>query len=161
MRRNYKIKKTISMKKFISEFGADFSEHMKNRLLELEIRTVLTREENYNKFDLKHVEHTQYDFQENLDNPSDTCKKEYVYGEFMSVDGALYFCKNCSKNPKLMESPVVDGIYESLSSEDMLSDDGSNAKKINDSNIDFVVDTLLKACPQVSQSYLKIMSKYL
>ncbi len=47
------------MKGFISEFGEIFLKNEK-RLLELEIRTVLTRKEHRNKLDIKHVEHTKY-----------------------------------------------------------------------------------------------------
>ena len=49
MKKNYNMKKTIAMKGFISEFGEVLSEKMKKRLLELEIRTVLTRKEYRNK----------------------------------------------------------------------------------------------------------------
>lgn len=161
VKKNYRIKKTISMKQFVSKFGENFSEHMKKRLLELDVRTVLTREDYDNRFDVKHVEHTQYEVKDNSGKDSDVCKKEYVYGQFITVDGALYFSEECSDNPKSVESPVVDNIYKSLNSEDMISYEGNSAKKIDDSNIDYIIDTLLTACPQVSQSYLKIMSKYL
>ena len=43
MKKNYKMKKTISMKMFVSELGENFSDHMKEKLLELDIRCVLTR----------------------------------------------------------------------------------------------------------------------
>ena len=62
MKKNYKMKKTISLKMFIAEFGENFSDHMKKRLLELEVRCVLTRKEDSNKLDLKHVEHTQHEY---------------------------------------------------------------------------------------------------
>jgi hypothetical protein len=61
VKRKYNIRKTISMKKFISEFGDNFSEHMKKRLMEIEVRCVLTRKEAEYKFEIKHVEHTLYD----------------------------------------------------------------------------------------------------
>ncbi len=34
-------------------------------------------------------------------------------------------------------------------------------KKIDDTNIDYVIDTLLTACPEVSQRYLKIVREML
>ncbi|WPC44435.1 hypothetical protein [Clostridium sp. JS66] len=153
MRKNYKIKKTISVKHFISEFGENFSEHMKERLLDLEVRCVLTRKEEENILDLKHVEHTKYDC------PSDNTSKEYVYGEFLAIDGSLYFSEKCIEGDEVMQSPITNVIYNSLSSTDMIFDEDNNAKKIDDSNIDYVIDTILTVCPEVSQRYLDILAE--
>lgn len=160
VKRKYNIRKTISMKKFISEYGDNFSDHMKKRLMELEIRCVLTRKEIEYKFDIKHVEHTLYNCNVTTKNGLDTRKKEYVYGQLLVVDGVLYFSEKLMEDVNVMMSPVASTIYNSLSSEDMIMDDGNNVKKVDDSNIDFVIDTMLTVFPQVSQSYLKIMSKY-
>ncbi|AJD29852.1 hypothetical protein AAGC94_03675 [Clostridium sporogenes] len=158
MKKNYNMKKTIAMKGFIAEFGEIFSEKMKKRLLELEIRTVLTRKEHRNKLDIKHVEHTKYPC-EDLD--SKNLEKEYAYGQFVITDENLYFSNNCVENEKVMQSPIVNTIYNSLDDEDMLIDEDTTAKKIDDTNIDYVIDTLLTACPEVSQRYLKIVREML
>ncbi|EJP6471106.1 hypothetical protein K8O96_03400 [Clostridium sporogenes] len=158
MKKNYNMKKTIAMKGFISEFGEVLSEKMKKRLLELEIRTVLTRKEDRNKLDIKHVEHTKYPC-ENLDIKN--IEKEYTYGQFVLTDENLYFSKDCIENEKVMKLPIVDEIYNSLDGEDMLIDEDTTAKKIDDTNIDYVIDTLLTACPEVSQRYLKIVREML
>ncbi|EJO5346562.1 hypothetical protein NRP93_000613 [Clostridium botulinum] len=158
MKKNYNMKKTIAMKGFISEFGEKFSEKMKERLLELEIRTVLTRKEHKNKLDIKHVEHTKYPCN---DLDSKNLEKEYAYGQFVIVDDILYFSNTCVENEKVIQSPIVDTIYDSLSDEDMLIDEDTNAKKIDDTNIDYVIDTLLSTCPEVSQRYLKIVREML
>ena len=60
-----------------------------------------------------------------------------------------------------MKSPVVDEIYNSLDNEDMFIDEDTTAKKIDDTNIDYVIDTLLTACPEVSQRYIKIVREML
>ncbi len=60
-----------------------------------------------------------------------------------------------------MQSPIVNTIYNSLDDEDMLIDEDTTAKKIDDTNIDYVIDTLLTACPEVSQRYLKIVREML
>ena len=143
MKKNYNMKKTIAMKGFIAEFGEIFSEKMKKRLLELEIRTVLTRKEHRNDLDSKNLE------------------KEYTYGQFVITDENLYFSNNCVENEKVMQSPIVNTIYNSLDDEDMLIDEDTTAKKIDDTNIDYVIDTLLTACPEVSQRYLKIVREML
>ncbi|QGU94389.1 hypothetical protein GOM49_04070 [Clostridium bovifaecis] len=155
MKKNYNIKKTISIKKFISEFGEDFSKHMKQRLLELEVRSVLTRKEEINHLDLKHVEHIQYAC--NPSSDSDKSEKEYTYGQLIVVDGTLYFSESCIESDTVMESPVVENIFNSLSSSGMIIDSDIRAKQVDDTNIDYVVDSLLDACPPVSQKYIDIV----
>jgi hypothetical protein len=111
MAKNYKMKKTIAMKQFVKEFEQSLSEHMKNRLLELEIRCVLTRREESNILDIKHVEHTKYDC--SPENALDTCQKEYVFGQLIVIDNVLYFSKSSMENEQVMLSPVVESIYNS------------------------------------------------
>jgi hypothetical protein len=149
LKKNYNMKKTISMKKFIAELGENFSDHMKKRLLELEVRCVLTRKEENNILDIKHVEHIQHD------------NKEYVFGQFIVVDGVLYFSENHMENSEVMPSPVVSTIYNSLNTESTIFEDGNTGKIVDDSNIDYILDEILSVCPPVSQSYLDIMSKYM
>lgn len=160
MRRNYRMKKTISIKQFISEFGENFSEHTKKRLLELEVPSVLTRKQTSYILDLKHVEHTKYDC--TLENNS-VAQKEYVYGQFIVIDDILYFSKDCVEDDKVMKSPIVDKIYNSLDEKDMLYKDKDDndiiAKKVDDSNIDFIIDTIFTVFPQVSQRYLDIVEE--
>lgn len=160
MVRRYNIRKTISMKQFIAEFGENFSQHMKNRLMELEVRCVLTRGEEINRLELKHVEHTRYNCHNSSEDGSDAYSKEYAYGQLLVVDGVLYFSESHGDSADVMQSPVVSNVFDSLSSEGMIMDEGFYAKKVDDSNIDFVIDTILTVFPQVSQSYLDIMSRY-
>ena len=157
MKKYHGMKKTISVRQFISEFGESFSDYMKERILELESRCFFTRKEISYRLDLKHVEHLQY----NCDNDSEvgisTSKKEYVYGQFAVMDGLLYFSECCVESDDLMQSPRVSDIYNSLSSEGMIVDEGTNLKKVDDNNIDYVIDNILASCPQVSQSYINII----
>ncbi|WP_027623820.1 hypothetical protein [Clostridium lundense] len=163
MKKNYRMQKTISMKRFISELGEDFSEHIKKRLLDLEVRCVLTRKEVNYIVDIKHVEHTKYDCPCNSQGEVGTCKKEYVYGQFVVIDGELYFSQNCVESDEIMQSPIVSTIYNSLNEETTICDEDNediqniNVKKVNDSNIDYVIDSILTVCPQVSQRYKDIM----
>lgn len=156
-RKVFKTKKTISIKRFISELGESFTENMKKRLLELEVRCVLTRKEDNYKLDLKHVEHLKYDF--SSDEGVSKRKKEYVYGQFIVVEGVLYFAEKCNLNNDTAQSPIVDTIYNSLDSEITFIDDSINAKIVDDSNIDFIVDNILKECPNVSEKYTKIVKE--
>lgn len=159
MVKNYKMKKTISMKQFVKEFEESLSEHMRNRLLELEIRCVLTRKEENNILDIKHVEHTKYDC--SPENAQGSCHKEYVFGQLVVLNNVLYFSKSSTENDQVMQSPIIESIYDSLNSEEIASDLGLNIKRIDDSNIDFVIDRMLEVFPTVSQEYRDIMSKYL
>lgn len=153
-KKNYKLKRTISMKQFIAEFGENFSEHIKNRLLELDVRCVLTREEDENRLDLKHVEHTKFDC---ISDNSNSSKKEYTYGEFVVIDGILYFSEKCIENSSVMQSPIVDTVYASLSNDDSLVFGNTSLKKVDDSNIDYLIDTILTVYPEVSQRYIEIL----
>lgn len=161
-RRNFRMKKTITMKKFISELGQNFSEKMKDRLVELEIRTVLTRKEVENILDIKHVEHTKYDCPNNSKKSSAKAKnqKEFCFGRFIVMDDELYFSENCIENDEVMKCPVVDTIYNTLTSEQTTFEEiPTSVKKVDDSNIDYVVDTILTVCPEVSQRYKDIMDE--
>ena len=141
------------MKQFISEFGENFSQHMKKRLLELEIRCVLTRKEDLYRLDLKHVEHTQHNC------VTDSCEKEYVFGQFVMLEGMLYFSEKCIESDAVMQAPIVTEIYDSLNSDGMILDGEINVKKVDDTNIDYIIDTILSVCPQVSQKYLDIVKQ--
>jgi len=145
------------MKQFISEFGENFSQHMKKRLLELEIRCVLTRKEELYKFDLRHVEHTKFNCIS--EDGSGTSEKEYAYGQLVVLEGILYFSEKCIESAEVMQSPIVSSIYNSLSSDNMVVNESMELKKVEDSNIDFVIDTILTVCPTVSQGYLDVVKQ--
>ena len=155
MKKMYNIKKTISMKQFISEFGGTFTEQMKNRLLELEMGCVLIRKEENHHLQLKHVQHTKYACPSGSGKPG--AQKEYAYGQFIVIEGILYFAEDCKESDQVMEAPVVSSIYEALDSEDMITTEGINAKKIDDSNIDFVINSILEVFPEVSKEYQDIV----
>ncbi|MBC2581219.1 hypothetical protein [Clostridium sp. DJ247] len=157
MKKNYKMKRTISIKQFIAEFGENFSKHMKKRLLELEVRTVLVRREHSYILDLKHVEHTKYCC--NLDDCSVKQEKEYAYGQFIVIDGILYFSERCMENNEVMQAPIVNTIYSHLDSENIILDEENSGKVIDDSNIDFVIDNILTVCPEVSEAYMNIVQE--
>jgi hypothetical protein len=156
-RGNYGRKSTISMKMFIKEFGGSFSEHMKERLMELDLRCFLTRKALPYRFDLKHVEHLQYEAACDQEESTKPSSKEYAYGQLVVVEGKLYFSESCLESNEIAQSPMVSTIYNALDSEGTIFDEGRNLKVIDDKNIDFVVDSILSSCPEVSQSYLAIV----
>lgn len=158
MKKNYKLKKTISIRQFVVEFGEKFSKKMKTKLLELGPRCILNRKEDTNVLDLKHMEHTKHDNSCNITD--ELVQKEFIYAQFIMRDGILYFSEKCDVGNDAMESPCVGAIYASIDSEDMLTEEGINAKKIDDSNVDQVVDSILKVCPEVSAEHMAIISKY-
>lgn len=157
LRTNHTRKRAVSIEMFIKEFGENFSEHMKERLMELETRCFLTRKEIAYRFDLKHVEHLQYETACDTEDAKEPPSKEYCYGQFVVLDGKLYFSESCIENKDIMQSPKLNNIYNSLDSEGTIFDEGVNLRRLDDNNIDFVVDSILSSCPPVSQAYINIM----
>ena len=149
MSRIYKLKKTISINQFISELGESFSDKVKKRLLDVDEVSVLTRNEDSNSFDLKHVEHTKH---ESMDIDGLKAKnKEYCYGCFLVNEGVLYYTDACTKNDQVEVHPIAKEICASLKGSDI-------NKVIDDENIDYVIDALLNVCPKVSKKYLDIVN---
>lgn len=158
MKKSYKMKKTISIKQFVTEFGEDLSKHMNDKILELWPRCVLTRETNRKIFDIKHVEHTLHDCVE--EDNSASAQKEYSYGQFIINDNVLYFSERSLESDTVMQMPVVDTIYDFLSSMEICLDEGYRAKEIDDSNIDYVINSILEVCPAMSQAHIDMISRY-
>jgi hypothetical protein len=157
MRKIYNMKKTISLRQFVAELGEDFTVKMKERLLELGSRCILTRKEDNYRLDLKHIEHTQYEVACDSNKEAAKTKREYLYGQFVVIEGVLYFSEKCNETSEAAQQPVVSSIYEKLSSEGIITDKDVNAKKIDDSNIDYVVDSILSVCPPVSAAHMAIV----
>ncbi len=161
MKKNHRIKRTISAKQFITEFGEDFSKHMKQRLLELGTRCVFTRGDEKYLLDLKHIEHIKYDCGNDSQDGKEKCQKEPVYGQLLVNEGTLYFSGKCLENSSYMQVPVVNEIYDGLNSNDILTEKDVQAKKLDDTNIDYVIDNILEVCPKVSPEHLAILAKYI
>lgn len=156
---NHTRKRAVSIKMFITEFGEDFPENVKERLMALESRCFLTRKEIPYQFDLKHVEHLQYECDFDKEYSSARRSKEYAYGQLVVLDGELYFSESCLENNEIMQSPMVSVIYNALDSDGIIFVEGRNLKRLNEYNIDYVVDSILSTCPQVSQSYMNIIKE--
>lgn len=157
MKKNYKIKKTISMNLFVTELGENFSDHVKDRLLELELRCVLTRKEDFNTLDIKHVEHIQHDCSSGFEDDSASSNKEYAYGQFCVIDDELYFSEKCTIEKGVEESPIVRTIYTALKTNPIILSCDTCGKKVNDDNIDYIIDTLLTVFPNVSEAHLNMV----
>lgn len=158
MKKIYRMKKTVSVKQFIVELGADFSKHVKQRLLELGGRCVLTRKDESFILDLRHVEHTKYDCISRGSTPA--TRKEYAFGQLIVHEGVLYFSQNCLENEDIMQAPMVSTIYNSLGSEELTLEGDIKGKKIDDENIDYIVDNILTVCPEISPEHMAIISRY-
>lgn len=152
-------KRAISIKMFLTEFGENFPDNVKERMMALESRCYLTRKEIPYQFDLKHVEHLQYECAANEAHSPARRSKEYAYGQFVVLEGQLYFSECCVESNEIMQSPMVSIIFNDLSSEGIISIDGRNLKKLTGENIDLVVDKILSSCPQVSQAYRNIIKE--
>lgn len=159
MKKNYKMKRTISMKQFIIEFGEGLSKHMKQRLLELGERCILNRRDESHILDLRHVEHTKYECNCNSEGEESDCRKEYAFGQFVVQEGSLYFSQSSVENDDIMQNSIVNDIYDSLGSEEIEIDE-IKVKRIDDTSIDFVIDSILRVCPAVSAAHMAIIAKY-
>lgn len=160
MKKNYKMKRTISMKQFVIEFGEGLSKHMKQRLLELGERCILNRRDESHILDLRHVEHIKYECSCSSEDEASVCKKEYAFGQFVVQEGLVYFSQSSVENDDIMQNSTIKGIYDSLDTEEIEIDE-IKVKAIDDSNIDFVIDNILKVCPPVSAEHMAIIAKYI
>lgn len=160
MKKIYRVKKTVSVKQFIAELGGELSAHIKKRLLELGERCVLTRRDESYILDLRHIEHTKYDC--GSKEGTDTNQKEYAFGQFIVHDGRLYFSKYCLENEDIMQSEIVDSIYDYLEGEELeLELEGNiKGKLVTENNIDYIADKILTVCPEISPEHLAIISRY-
>lgn len=158
MKKIYRMKRTISMKQFLTEFGGNFSKHMKQRLLELGARCVLTRKDESFILDIRHVEHTKYNC--NSQDGGADFLKEYAFGQLIAHEEMLYFSENCLENDDIVQVPIVHSIYNSLNSKELILEGDIKGKKVDDENIDYLIDNVLTVCPEVSPEHLAIVSRY-
>jgi hypothetical protein len=160
MKKNYKMKRTISMKQFIIEFGEGLSKHMKQRLLELGERCILNRRDESHILDLRHVEHIKYECSCSSEDESSISMKEYAFGQFVVQEGLLYFSQSSVENEDIMQNSTIKGIYDALDKEEVEIDE-IKVKAVDDSNIDFIIDGILNVCPPVSAEHMAIIAKYI
>lgn len=158
MKKIYRVKKTVSVKQFIAELGGELSGHIRKRLLELGERCVLTRREESYILDLRHIEHTKYDCGSKEGTESN--QKEYAFGQFIVYEDRLYFSKFCLENEDIMQSEIVDSIYDFLEGEELELEGNVRGKLITDNNIDYIADKILTVCPEISPEHLAIISRY-
>jgi hypothetical protein len=159
MKKNYKMKRTISMKQFIVEFGEGLSKHMKQRLSELGERCILNRRDESHILDLRHVEHIKYECGCSSEGEAAVSMKEYAFGQFVVQEGQLYFSQSSVENEDIIQNSTIKGIYDSLENEEIEIDE-IKVKAVDDSNIDFIIDSILKVCPPVSAEHMAIIAKY-
>lgn len=158
MKKIYRVKKTVSVKQFITELGGELSGHIKKRLLELGERCVLTRREESYILDLRHIEHTKYDC--GSKEGTDANQKEYAFGQFIVHEDRLYFSKSCLENEDIMQSEIVNSIYDFLEGEELELEGNVRGKLVTDNNIDYIADKILTVCPEISPEHLAIISRY-
>lgn len=157
LRINNRRKTAISISTFISELGENFTDHIDKRLMELSSRCFLMRKESRYRVDLRHVEHLKYDCDCIFKGQNVKRQKEYSYGEFQVIEGELYFSDECVETSEITKSPQVSAIYDSLDSEGMITEETRNLKRVNDNNIDYIVDSIMEVCPETSQAYREIV----
>ncbi len=119
---------------------------------------MLTRREESYILDLRHIEHKKYDC--GSEEGTDANKKEYAFGQFIVHEGRLYFSKCCLENEDIMQSEIVDSIYDFLESEELELEGNVRGKLITDNNIDYIADKILTVCPEISPEHLAIISRY-
>jgi len=158
LKKMYKMKKTVSVKQFITELKGEFSGHIRQRLLELGERCVLTRRDESYILDLRHIEHTKYNCSPGGGTAAN--QKEYAFGQFIAYENQLYFSKCCLENEDIMQSEIVSSIYDSLKGEELELEENVRGKLIDDDNIDYIADEIFTVCPEMSPEHLAIISRY-
>ena len=96
--------------------------------MELESRSFLTRKEIRNRFDLKHVEHIEYECSCDSKEAEHAGKKEYSYGQFEVIENTLYFSETCLESNQVMQSPMVGTIYHFLNDKGTIFNDGRSSQ---------------------------------
>lgn len=147
--------KTISMKKFISEVGKDFTPLVKENLLKLELRCVLTRVDHINVLNIKHVEHSKH----TSTDTTGTSEKEFIFGQLITIEGNLYFSNTCNENEKSEKCDCIDSVFDSIERTELLLDSGAKIKIIDDENVAQFIASMLGCIPDVSERYLKILKE--
>jgi len=64
------------------------------------------------------------------------------------------------EDDNIMQVPIVSSIYNSLSSEELTLEGDIKGKKVDDENVDYVIDSILTVCPEVSPEHMAIISRY-
>lgn len=147
------------MSMFISEFGEAFTSHTKQKLMEIRNSCILIRKAPGDSFDIKHVEHTKH-ILDNADGTSNMKPREYTFGQLLINEDLLYFSKECEETEDAIQHPAISDIYSNMDTKPEVLEDNIEGKRIEDSNVDYLVDHLTELYPPLSEEYLKIIGKY-
>ena len=123
---------------FISKFNIPDS-NVVTILRTLDQKVLLSKGEHeyrYNILGTRHKTHTT------TYKDGTICEKEYAYGHLMAINKKIYFSQRTTQNADREEHIISSTIYNCLLT-DEIHDIDRNARLIDDTNVSFIVNTIL------------------
>lgn len=114
------------------------------KLLELDGHIILSKadyDHRYNILDLHHKIHPATI--KTKDNKTESHDKEWAFGHIIIHDNNVYFSERPTSNRDVEEHEISSVIYANLKTYGIFDID-RNARLINEDNVDFVVDEILR-----------------
>ncbi|CAB1245541.1 hypothetical protein ACFHWD_18880 [Clostridium sp. MT-14] len=168
----------ITVKNTIKKFKSDISEHVTEKLSELDSKCYLQRKQSDYKFNIHQKENKK------LNLPTSDgkhCMRAYVYGNLMFSESNIYLSNKCISNSEALEHDSYGAIYkkqydkfiekmqnmpseyekQNFREQNMITDEEDDMEgiKITDENVDEIVDSILDNVLPLSPEYIKIFSE--
>lgn len=166
-----------TMNNLITKFKPNISPRVKEKLLELDKKGILQKEGSDNKLYI----HSK-DARMKLNPPDSGCDSmhEFVYGHIMFIKQCVCLSGRCSLNLEVLDHPGYSQIYKLIDNklsmnmskleskkeknnykkDFYIKDSDRFAIKINDENVDEIIDSINALLPELSEDYLKMIRKY-
>ena len=139
----------MSVGSFINQFGGSLTPFTKQELLRLDGKCILSPHKHKNRVNIELLHHNKFPATKNSGLEVIPCEKEIALGHFISHKSLFYYSKRATTNGTVMQDDVtIDTIYNSMHSE-QIHDIDRDAKLIDDSNVTFLVDTLLNSISSI------------
>lgn len=168
----------ITVKNAIKKFKSDVSEHVSDKLSQLDSKCYLQRRQSDYKFNIHQKENKKLNLPT---NDGKCCMRAYVYGNLMFSEDNIYLSNKCINNSEALEHDSYGAIYkkqydkfieklqnmdseyerQNFKEQNMITDeeDGMEGIRITDENVDEIVDSILDNVLPLSQEYIKIFSE--
>lgn len=168
---------SITMKKAFEQFQPEVSEHVREKVEELDRLGYLQRQQYEYRFNL----HQKENLRLNLPTKDGReCLRAYVYAHFMFISHNIYLSNKCTSNAEAFQHTGYQSIYntqkitliekynsiyddkDKFLKDNFIEKGGDNRRgiKITDNNVDKIVDDILKIMPPLSEKYKEMLSKH-
>lgn len=136
----------LSIREFMDKFEMDDS--VANELKRLDGHIVLSSGEydyRFNLLDPRHSKHEALIKKKNIGDGLKFYNKEWAFGHLIYHNGAVFFSETPTVNRDVEKHRIAKHIYDNLRTDEIFDNDRW-AKRIDPSNVKFVVDQLLALC---------------